>query len=136
MIFSPWPVILRSFPMTDFSPVDGALITLLVLPGDVVRGSGILGPADGLRVNMEAPEVISEACTNSIRWLGAPPQRFYQLVFFGPSGFVGGHIPISGSVAVMARDIYRGPARRFPVLQTPRRLDAHPYALVQSASAS
>jgi hypothetical protein len=56
MIFSPWPMILRSFPMTDFSPVEGALITLLVLVGDVVRGSGIFGPADELRVNMETPE--------------------------------------------------------------------------------
>ena len=25
MILSPWPMILRSLPMTDFSPVDGAL---------------------------------------------------------------------------------------------------------------
>jgi hypothetical protein len=42
--------------MTDFSPVEGALITLLVLVGVVVRGSGIFGPVDELRVNMEAPE--------------------------------------------------------------------------------
>ena len=56
MILRPWPMILRSFPMTDFSPLDCALITLLVLVGGVVRGSGIFGPADGLRVNMETPE--------------------------------------------------------------------------------
>jgi hypothetical protein len=50
--------------MTDFSPVEGALITLLVLVGDVARGSGIFGPADELRVNMKAPYEIDEDRTN------------------------------------------------------------------------
>jgi len=57
MIFSPWPMILRSLPITDFSPVEGELITLLVLVRGAVRGSGMFGPADGLRVNMEVPQV-------------------------------------------------------------------------------
>jgi len=26
MILRPWPMILRSFPITDFSPVEGALL--------------------------------------------------------------------------------------------------------------
>jgi hypothetical protein len=46
--------------MTDFSPVDGALIddsALLVPLGRVVRGSSSFGSADELRVNMEAPKV-------------------------------------------------------------------------------
>src|SRR5262245_18856128 len=61
MIFSPWPMILRSLPMMDFSPLEGALMdgcALLVLPGRVLRGSSVFGSADELRVNIEAPKVL------------------------------------------------------------------------------
>jgi hypothetical protein len=54
--------------MTDFSPVEGALIDdseLLVPLGRVVRGSSAFGSADELRVNMEVPQgVADEARTN------------------------------------------------------------------------
>jgi hypothetical protein len=61
MILSPWPMILRSLPITDFSPVEGELITLLVLVGVVVRGPSGCGPADELRVNMKSPNEIGPA---------------------------------------------------------------------------
>jgi hypothetical protein len=50
-------MILRSLPITDFSPVEGELITLLVLVGVVVRGPSGCGPVDELRWNMEIPKV-------------------------------------------------------------------------------
>src|SRR6516165_1003270 len=59
MIFSPWPMILRSLPMTDFSPPDGALIDRcapLAPAGRVVRGSSDLGSAVDPRVNIKAPD--------------------------------------------------------------------------------
>ena len=62
MILSPWPMILRSIPITDFSPVEGELITLLVPVGVVVRGPSGCGPADELRVNHGNPQkVVGEA---------------------------------------------------------------------------
>jgi hypothetical protein len=48
-------MILRSLPITDFSPVEGELITLLVPVGVVVRGPSGLGSAGELRVNMKSP---------------------------------------------------------------------------------
>jgi len=45
--------------MTDFSPLDGALIDgCWPLPpaGRAVRGSSVLGSAEELRVNMKAPD--------------------------------------------------------------------------------
>jgi hypothetical protein len=63
MIFRPWPMILRSLPMTDFSPLEGALMDgcgpagPLAPAGRVVRGSSAFGSADGLRVNMKSPNL-------------------------------------------------------------------------------
>src|SRR5215831_15696667 len=60
MIFSPWPMILRSLPITDFSPFEGALIdSAFVL---VVRSS-TLGSTVELRVNMKSPNVNGLAFT-------------------------------------------------------------------------
>src|SRR5215831_6601407 len=56
MILRPWPMILRSFPITDFSPVEGALIddsAPMLLLGCAVRSG--FGAADELRVNMKSP---------------------------------------------------------------------------------
>src|SRR6516164_6906574 len=55
-------MILRSFPMIDFSPVEDALkdaCALLMLVGRVVRGSSVFGSAGGLRVNMKSPDEIA-----------------------------------------------------------------------------
>ena len=54
---TPWPMILRSVPITDFSPVEGALIddsALLAQLGRAVRSG--FGSADELRVNMKSPK--------------------------------------------------------------------------------
>ena len=82
MILRPWPMILRSFPITDFSPVEGALIddsALLVLVGRVVRGSSALSSAGELRVNMKSP---NEA-RPGIRQAGLP-----AAIFLAPHPFV------------------------------------------------
>ena len=50
--------------MTDFSPVEGAVIAFSVDAGVVECSS--FGAADELRVNMETPE-FGEASSNSIR---------------------------------------------------------------------
>ena len=50
--------------MTDFSPLEGAVIAFSVAAGEC--GPSSFGAADVLRVNMETPEVIGEACSNSI----------------------------------------------------------------------
>ena len=58
MILSPCPVILRSLPMMDFSPVAGvdALNRVLVVPLPFVEcGPSFLGSAGEARVNMEPP---------------------------------------------------------------------------------
>ena len=60
MILSPWPMILRSLPMTDFSPPDGGVrdrCPLLAPLGPVVRDS-VLGSIEEPRVNMKAPDEI------------------------------------------------------------------------------
>src|SRR5215471_178676 len=58
MILRPWPMILRSFPITDFSPVEGALIDAsapMMLLARAVRSGGA---ADELRVNMKSHDEI------------------------------------------------------------------------------
>jgi hypothetical protein len=56
MIFKPWPMILRSLPMTDFSPLEAAVIDRCapLAPG-VRTGSSGLGSTEELRVNMKTP---------------------------------------------------------------------------------
>src|SRR6516225_3270411 len=52
-------MILRSFPMTDFSPLEGAVIdrsTPVPPVGRVVRCSSVCGSTEELRVNMKAPD--------------------------------------------------------------------------------
>ena len=61
-------MILRSFPITDFSPVEGALIddsAPLLLLGCAVRSG--FGAADELRVNMKSPNEIRLALQASHR---------------------------------------------------------------------
>src|SRR5690349_24123751 len=68
MILRPWPMILRSLPITDFSPVDGVLIddsAPSVLLGRAVRSG--FGAADELRVNMKSPNTIRLALQASHR---------------------------------------------------------------------
>src|SRR5438105_13277878 len=57
MILSPWPMIFRSLPMTDFSPLEGALkcdCAPFAPLGRAVRRSIVLGASVGLRWNMES----------------------------------------------------------------------------------
>jgi len=49
-------MILRSFPITDFSPFEGALIDACAPLGRAVRGSSGLGSVEELRVDMKAPQ--------------------------------------------------------------------------------
>ena len=56
MILSPWAMIFRSFPITDFSPLEGALIDGCTPPGRVVRASSAFGSTEELRVNIEIPQ--------------------------------------------------------------------------------
>src|SRR5215472_16975941 len=49
MILSPWPMILRSLPMTDFSPLDGGV-------SDRLAGDWVFGSTEALRVNMKSPD--------------------------------------------------------------------------------
>jgi hypothetical protein len=53
--------VLRSFPITDFSPLEGSLIDGWAPLGRAVRGSSGLGAVDELRVNMTSPNEISVA---------------------------------------------------------------------------
>ena len=89
--------------MTDFSPVEGALIedsALLVLVGRVVGGSSIFGSADESRVNMNAPDEICLALSAD-----APPQRLLTPRFLWSSKFADGRVALAGTVAIMARVI-------------------------------
>src|SRR5262245_47159536 len=63
MIFNPWPMIFRSLPITDFSPLGvlwarGCGLRTALERG--VRGSSACGSAGELRVNIKAP--VSEVC--------------------------------------------------------------------------
>src|SRR6476646_11820693 len=61
MILSPWPMIFRSLPMTDFSPLEVALkcdCSPFAPLGRAVRRSIVLGSSVGLRWNMESPRGI------------------------------------------------------------------------------
>src|SRR5262249_967622 len=49
MILSPWPMILRSLPMTDFSPLEGGV-------SDRLAGDWVFGSTEALRVNMKSPD--------------------------------------------------------------------------------
>jgi hypothetical protein len=58
MILSPWPMIFRSLPMTDFSPLEVALkcdCAPFAPLGRAVRRSIVLGSSVGLRWNMDSP---------------------------------------------------------------------------------
>ena len=58
MILSPCPMIFRSLPMTDLSPLEGALncdCAPFAPLGRAVRRSIVLGSSVGLRWNMESP---------------------------------------------------------------------------------
>src|SRR2546421_6517043 len=57
MILSPCPMIFRSLPMTDLSPLEGALKCDCApfARGRAVRRSIVLGSSVGLRWNMESP---------------------------------------------------------------------------------
>ena len=44
--------------MTDFSPLEGAVMDRCVSVVRVVRGSSVFGSTDELRVNMRAPDEV------------------------------------------------------------------------------
>ena len=66
MILSPWPMIFRSLPMTDFSPLEVALkcdCAPFAPLGRPVRRSIVLGSSVGLRWNMESPRGVVDRTT-------------------------------------------------------------------------
>jgi hypothetical protein len=78
-----WPMILRSFPITDFSPLEGALMdgwAPLAPVGRVERDSIGLGSAEELRVNIEVPQGVRASTNNHGTRMHRGPARRFNLI--------------------------------------------------------